>query len=237
MNYDGVSKIFIFADESGDVGDPLVKPDSSRCFVVNFAVATEEGVTSLEMLASGFKFFNLYKKELKYLRGKGLKNFSHGIGYLTNVVFYEIVIDKTHYTGPYLRGVDNSVKVYSPNPHLFRNFILKIGLEHIVTAEKLFRFEDRIELVIDRYLFKVAHEENLKKYLAQYARARLPKFLHVTQVDSRYCLPIQVLDMVQKTKNVGAAGVNFCEAIPVPLSLQNGKGPVFPLGPVPNPRH
>ena len=57
MDYNDTSKIFIFIDESGDTGDPRVHSTSSKTFTINLAVATDEGVTSLETSGAGFKIF------------------------------------------------------------------------------------------------------------------------------------------------------------------------------------
>ncbi len=222
MDYKNAKKVFIFVDESGDVGDPLVTPDSSDHFVITLAVATSDGVMELDMLASGFKTYTLYKKELKHLKKKGLRAISDGLKYLTGVVLYEIVINKRQYVGPYLR---NTVR-FPSNRRMFRNFILKVALEYVVHSEQLQK-PTEVEVVIDRYLANQSHAENLREYLIGY----LPVLHYVLQVDSRYCTPIQILDIVQKVKDIEGADDNLCQSIPVPFSLQNEKGPDFPNGP------
>ena len=228
MDYDNTSKIFIFIDESGDTGDPRVHSASSKAFTINLAVATDEGVTSLETFSAGFKFFNFYKKELKTLSGKNLKRFAENFKYLTDVMFYEITIDKDKYVGPYWRDGR-----YPRNDKFFRSFILRVALEHVAASEHLLSFQKPIELVIDRYMDSKKAEDNLISYLKSKSyHINLPNFVHIVQVDSRYCLPIQVLDVLQKMKKRNYFEHDFCKIIPVPASLlQNEKSPDVPTGP------
>ena len=212
MDYDKTKKVFIFADESGDPGDPLLHTDSTDTFTITLCVATSEGVRNLEVAVSGFKFFHNYKKELKNLRKGGLKNLAGIVNHLSDVVFYEIVINKRQYCGPYLRDVGK----YHRNPRVFRNFILRVALEYVVSAEDLLLFQKPIELVIDRYLDSLEMENNLKEYLMHPHRVNLPKFSHIEQVDSEYCPAIQMLDVVQKMKEIESV---FVKSIAVPSNL------------------
>lgn len=233
MDYRKTKKIFIFIDESGDVGDPLVHQSSSRHFTINIGVATEQGVEDMEHLIAGFKFFNNHKKELKKIDGENLKNLTEKIPYLSDVQFYEMTIDKMRYTGPYLKDGR-----YQRNPLWFRNFILKKALEYISVEESLFAFGKPIELIIDRYAENKKDSDNLRTYLTENTLSRtrkdvfsrrfqinLPKILpaHVVQVDSRYCLPIQLLDIIQRAKCVCDMS-RLCVSIPA-ASLQSERGP------------
>lgn len=216
MDYENAKVVFMFVDESGDTGDPFEHPDSTDNFIINIAIATDTGVMELDMLAAGYRTYNVYKKELKRMKKKGLKIISDGLHHLTNVMLYEIVINKRQYVGPYLRSTSR----YQPNQRLFRNFILKVALEYITHSENLLKVQKPIELIIDRYLTNKNHEQNLREYLEKQF-VRLPTFRHMIQVDSRYCPPIQVLDIVQKIKEIDSMGGNLCVTIPIPPSLQS----------------
>ena len=146
------------------------------------------------------------------MREGGLKNLATVVSHLSGVAFYEIVIDKRQYRGPYLRDVGK----YPKNPRVFRNFILRIALEYVAAVEGLLLFPKPIELVIDRYLDSRKMENNLKEYLMHPHRVNLPKFSHIEQVDSEYCPAIQMLDVIQKVKEVEGVGVM---SIPVPYGL------------------
>ena len=54
MDYSKAKKVFIFADEGGDPGDPLLHGDSTGVFTITLCVATNEGVRNLEIAVSGF---------------------------------------------------------------------------------------------------------------------------------------------------------------------------------------
>ena len=58
MDYGKTKKVFIFADETGDPGDPLLHKDSTDTFIVTLCVATSKGVRNLEVAVSGFKIFS-----------------------------------------------------------------------------------------------------------------------------------------------------------------------------------
>ena len=233
MDYSKAKKLFVFIDESGDAGDPVAHRSSSQHFTINIGIVTEQGVGDIEYLIAGFKFFNGHKKELKKLSGKNLKNLVEKIPYLNDVQFYEMMIDKTKYIGPYLRDGK-----YQRNPLWFRNFVLKKALEYISAKELLFTFGKPIELIIDRYAENKKDSDNLRKYLTEKTLSRtkedifshrhqinLPKILptHVVQVDSRCCLPIQMLDIIQRAKSVCDMS-RLCVSIPA-VSLQSERGP------------
>ena len=112
-------------------------------------------------------------------------------------------------------------------------FIIRIALEYVAASEHLLSFQKPIELVIDRYIDSKAAEDNLIMYLKSNSyHINLPKFIHIVQVDSRYCLPIQVLDVLQKIKEKNYFGYNLYNNIPVSVRLlYNEKSPDVPTGP------
>ena len=209
MDYSTTKRVFIFADESGNVGDPEKHTSASPTFTINIAVATDDGVQNMGYLISGFKFFNDHKKELKKLKGEHLKSFASKIPFLDNVKFYEMIIDKRKYSGPHLRG-----RAYRESLLWFRNFILKETLEYMAKSEKLFSFRKPIELVIDRYAENKEHADNLRDYLIEKCSLLQIQATHIVQVDSRYCPQIQMLDIIQKAKSVYTES-NLCIQVPV----------------------
>ena len=214
MDYENTKRIFIFADESGDTGDPLVYTDCSENFTINIAIATDRGVESIEKLISGFKFFNNYTKELKDLKSKNLEGLMNKISFLSDdVKFYETVIHKRIYNGPYLRDSTR----YSAHSLWFRNFILMKALEYITISENLYAANKDIELIIDRYTDSTQDSNNLREYLANVLPndfpSNIPKILpsRIVFLNSQYCLQIQLLDLIQKFKDKGHA---ICHSVP-----------------------
>ncbi len=183
-----VKRKFIFVDESGDPGIP----GTSGHFAYNILMLDENDIQFIEKELAYFRFYNESYKELKkYTKNnKMLVEMLRKISMRSNIRTY--FLWKKDFTGR-IRGVR------------FRNFILKKSLEKFfneyIYENSHFDIENMpvFEIVIDRYLDgknKDVEEINLKRYLNR--DNNLPKFNHITMVDSRYTPAIQILDIVSE---------------------------------------
>ena len=171
---------FVFIDESGEAGFPGL----SGTFQVNILVVNSDALESLEREISLYKYFLTHSGELKKstnIKNEKILNLLTKISEMEGVEFYYTKVDKTKYVGPHKK-----------NPIRFRNLIFKKTLQNIDLIAK--ERNVNIEVVIDRYIDSVELEDDLKRFLKD--GYGLPKFLHVEQVDSRYCHPIQLLDVL-----------------------------------------
>lgn len=198
MDYKNTKRIFIFVDESGDIGDPQ-HHRSSKHFSINILLTTDTGIKELERLVSSFRFYAGYTKELKDMK--------HKTGQQVIVQSFEkIVLDglsklftlEIDKTSSYFQRLRKQTRNDLTNKYRLRNFLLRISLEYIVQVEKLSNVSP-IEVVIDRYLNNEVLEQVLKQYLMS-PDNKLPKFDAVVQVDSRYCNAIQMVDMMEQYK-------------------------------------
>jgi hypothetical protein len=110
-----------------------------------------------------------------------------------NVLFLSFILEKSKYTGPYLKKIGK--KVFNYNPKMFRNFVIRRSFEY--TFNNLIKIDsekNNLEVVFDRYLESEEDENNLKKYLR--GNYKLPKFEKIVQVDSEYSESVQVSDFI-----------------------------------------
>ena len=187
-------RLYIFLDETGDPGHPD-KPGASLLYQLNIVSTDFPGVTALLKHISGFRYFNDTGRELeKYHRSadKICEIFrtcyeSYGVNFAS---FYVV---KKDFIGPYLH--QNNIKRSSYNPTYFKNYIVRKSLETLFSEVEIDTYTE-IELIFDRYLDNEEEEMNLKRYLRN--NRDLPNLLHITQVDSIYCEPVQSADYLGK---------------------------------------
>ena len=172
---------FVFVDESGDPG---FVDGSSNIFQLNILVIDDDEIRSIEREIYLYKYFLDHHGELKEntnIKNKRMKNLLTKIGDIQGSEFFYTQIDKNKYNGP-----------YKNKPFYFRNMLLKRVLQYL-RKEKYIDDIIETEIVIDRYVNSRLQKNELENYLSD--GYNLPKFLHIEQVDSRYCHMIQVLDM------------------------------------------
>lgn len=187
---------FVFIDESGDPGFPGL----SGAFQLNVLVVDENKMPALEREISLYKYFLDHYGELKKranIKNEKIAHLLEKVEGISGVQFFYTKTNKEKYKGP-----------YQDNPTYFRNLIIKRTLQHI-RKPTLVHDGAELEIVIDRYLDSAEGEKNLKTYLND--GYLLPKFLHIEQVDSRYCHFIQILDILGTfcSKNVTDVGTEI----------------------------
>jgi Protein of unknown function (DUF3800) len=194
-----MSKVFIFIDESGDAGKHTDSA-SSKYYQLNIVLATREMLEDIALQFSRFRFFTDAKKELdNYLRWKWfdviLDIFTklHKDSGVRNMIFR---IEKENYVWPYYQGSEHNAKK-------FRNFIIRIALEHLFSMTwirdgmwtQVAQIPEK-EIIIDRFLENRDDEENLQKYLM--GNYHLSYIQHITQIDSQYSEHLQYADVLGK---------------------------------------
>ncbi len=182
---------FVFIDETGDPGHPEQR-DASPYYQLNILSIKKSGLGKLSREFSRFRYFLQANKELERYVRENRSIFIDLCRLLSNdeALFYSFCIDKQRYVGPYLKNIGRGRFEY--NPKLFRNFIIRKSLEEFFKLNPA-GVGQEIELVIDRFLDNEEDENNLKKYL--HNNYKLPKFLHIVQIDSRYSDAVQVVDV------------------------------------------
>jgi hypothetical protein len=186
--------IFVFVDETGDPGHPS-DTSASRYYQLNIAVTHRDSLKHLHKHLAAFRYFKESGKELKkHTRdSKILGQVFQDLAIKNNISFYSFILNKESYTGPYLKKLGK--EEYQYNSKKFRNFIIRMSLEHVfrelvtVDGER-----NNIELVFDRYLESDDDETNLKQYLR--GNYNLPHFERIVQVDSEYSDAVQVSDYI-----------------------------------------
>jgi len=172
---------FIFIDESGDPGFPGL----SDTYQLNILVVDDDKVPDIEREISLYKYFLDHHGELKNktnIKNQQIKNLLIKVNCLKGVNFFHTRIVKDSYTGS-----------HKNKPTFFRNMLIKRMLQAL-RKQNILSDDIGIEIVIDRYISSFDQELDLKKYLND--GYNLPKFLHIEQVDSRYCQLIQILDVL-----------------------------------------
>lgn len=218
------NKKLIFIDENGDVG---IHRDSSEHFMIGALVVDHKGVEIIRKVFSDFRYWKPFVGELKKVIKVKEVNKTLDAIILSNehINFYYVNIDKKNYIGPYLK----KVKKDDLDTHKFRNFILRNLLEGIP------EIRDRsveYEVIIDRYISGDDLERNLKDYLQN--NYNLPTFESVVQVNSIYCEPIQVMDLIFRGVKNETLNQDLLREVKTPSLIKKEKGPDYPMGPVPN---
>jgi hypothetical protein len=190
----GKGRVFLFVDETGDPGHPN-QTSSSRYYQLNIVIIHRESLANMHKHLSAFRYFKDSGKELKKhtYDSKLLARVFEDLFKKSNVLFTSFILEKSKYTGPYLKKFGKSAFAYNPNK--FRNFVVRRSLEHIFS--KLVDIDsenNNIEIVFDRYLESESDEESLKKYLR--GNYNLPAFEKIVQVDSEYSEAVQVSDFI-----------------------------------------
>ncbi|NOQ67905.1 DUF3800 domain-containing protein, partial [Patescibacteria group bacterium] len=101
-----------------------------------------------------------------------------------------VYVDKKNYKGNYLNDRD----IYSRDSTRFRHFIMRRLLEFHFENNKM--QSEEIELIIDRFHSTESKEQQMRNYLRNENFYNLPKFLYITQADSRYVELLQIADWI-----------------------------------------
>lgn len=182
---------FVFIDETGDPGHPDQR-DASRYYQLNLLAVNRPLLGKISSEFSRFRYFAGAGRELERYVGKYRRVFTDLIYVLANsgAFFYSFCLNKERYVGPYLKNIGREKYDYSPR--LFSNFIIRKSLETFFQEHPAQEGQE-IELVFDRFLAKEDDEKNLKEYLR--GNYKLPRFLHIVQVDSMYSDAVQIVDI------------------------------------------
>lgn len=194
-----LERIFLFIDETGDPGHPNQR-DASSFYQINIVVAVRSGIRNMVEHFSRFRYFCDANKEFeKYLPKEmdKIRDLFVLCSQHPGILFFSFYLNKKDYKGPYMNGSGK----YSYDPKKFRNFVVRMALEKVCLQILSSTIDDfstlpEIELVFDRYLSGEDDESNLKQYLR--GNYKLPKFLHIVQVDSEYSDLIQISDLLGK---------------------------------------
>jgi len=187
------SRTFLFLDEVGDQG---IGKHSSDFYIITVAVTTRDGLKYLTPQLARLRYFLDATKEFKdHYKGRAVQNKTLDLlSYIADIEdfhAFSFYLNKHNFTGPYLHKTESES---THNPSRFRNFTIRIALEILYNNLPSHFNNPEMELVIDRFLTKPDEEINLRAYLNN--NYNLPYFLHVTQVDSQYCDPIQFTDLL-----------------------------------------
>ena len=180
---------FIFIDESGDPGS------ATDYYIQGLLHITDESLKKLSPHIGAFRYFGGIKKELKSTRLNPLQR-EHLLSIIkicmADNIFANatvVYVDKAHYIGPYL---DDGLTKRDPTK--FRHLIIRRLLEFHFDMHK--SASQEIELVFDRFHSSEKGEQSLRNYLRTDKKHILPKFLHITQADSRYVEFLQIADWI-----------------------------------------
>ena len=182
------NKKFIFIDESGDLG---VHENSSEYFAVGALVVDYESMKDLNRILSDFRYWRCFYPELKRinnpLQERIYETFNNIIFKKEHINFYYIKIDKNSFIQPFLNSIGKS----ELNTEKFRNLIFVTLLKNI---EEIQNRNFGYEIIIDRYSNNAKTENELRIYIKN--DSNLPNFESVSLVNSIYCEPIQIIDLV-----------------------------------------
>ena len=199
LKSDRNDRLFIFIDESGDTGLPGV--NSSKYFIINILTCNTDSVNKIEKHFSRYRYFRHADKEFKKYKGnvdsqRILNELCGHVSSVNGVSMFSFYIDKGKYVGPYLNKIGKSVEDY--NSTRFRDFLIRTVLEkvfeHVPVIKKCDYNFRSIEIVIDRYLESIKDQESLKLYFNE--NYNLPHIQFVNHIDSLYCAPLQVVDVL-----------------------------------------
>jgi hypothetical protein len=199
LKSDRNDRLFVFIDESGDVGLPGI--NSSKYFMINILACNTDSVNKVEKHFSRYRYFRYADKEFKKYKSNTdsqriLNELCLHVCKVDGVSLFSFYLDKEKYIGPYLNKIHKSIEDYDSTK--FRNFLIRTALEKVfeytpVITRSAYDFRS-IELVIDRYLEGITDQNSLKAYLNE--NYNLPQIQFINHVDSLYCAPLQVVDVI-----------------------------------------
>lgn len=184
-----MSKLFIFVDESGDIGDPDIS-GSTDYYQLNILITSYKGIHCISRHLSEFRYFLNLEKELKeYWHYKAvrpkminlIKKVHSNIEDIKSYVFY---YDKKLLNT--LFGIKDGIKI--------RNTILKTSLLYL-EHDSVFKSIDSVELILDRYLDSKEQQESLRTLL-QYSSIFPIQIHHISHIQSVYSDMLQYIDLV-----------------------------------------
>ena len=192
-------RLFVFIDESGDVGLPGI--NSSKYFMINILTCNTDSINKVEKHFSRYRYFRHADKEFKKYKSNAdsqriLNELCLHVCKVDGVSLFSFYLDKEKYIGPYLNKIGKSMEDYDPTR--FRDFLIRTVLEKVfehvpVIKESDYNFRS-IEVVIDRYLESIKDQESLKVFFNE--NYNLPHIQFVNHIDSLYCAPLQVVDVL-----------------------------------------
>lgn len=180
---------YIFIDESGDPGFS----GGSSHYMVGALHVDEPTLDHLRMHLAAFRYHGEVQNEFKQtswadkLNPKAirllqcLEDFTTSGGIVSTVTW----LDKNKYKlhkGPYTADGQT---------HQFRHYQLRRLLEHHRARRA---WGTKLDVVLDRWGQSVEVKRNLEDYLKGNTNLR-PEINHVTFVDSKYCDPVQIIDI------------------------------------------
>ncbi|MCK5413058.1 MAG: DUF3800 domain-containing protein [Candidatus Pacebacteria bacterium] len=181
---------FLFIDESGDPGT------STDYFIMGLIHITDLSFKKLNIHLGAFRYFGEIKNELKSTRlnkiqkEKLLDILNFSIDKNNFVTASAVYVNKNDYQGNYLKENEK----YSIDSTKFRHFMMRRLLEfHFENNEAQ---SNEIELIIDRFHSTENKEQQMRNYLRNETFYNMPKFLHITQADSRYVELLQIADWI-----------------------------------------
>ena len=188
---------YLFIDESGDPGNG--EGSSSDYYVELVLDISNEALHSFVTHTTNWRYITRTFHEIKrFPRNLGLKTFIDPLsqlmdhGYMSCSAVYLL---KDNYTGPYLKPSSRK----GEDPIRFRNFVHRQLLEHHFAGFPA--SEETIEIVFDRYDMPREDIVNLEDYL--HGNFKLPRFKHISHVDSAYTEALQVTSrLVTRVKDI-----------------------------------
>ena len=218
------NKKLIFIDENGDTG---MHPDSSKHFMIGALVVNHKGIEIVRKVFSDFRYWKPFVAEFKKVIyvDEINKTLNNVVLPSEHIQFYYTMINKKEYVGPYLR----EIKKTELDTHKFHNFVMRNLLEGI---EEIKDETIEYEVVIDRYTSGQIFEKGLVEYLQD--NHNLPKFESIVQVNSIYCEPIQIVDLIFRGIKNNVLKQELLREVRMGSSHKKEKGPDYPMGPVPN---
>jgi hypothetical protein len=199
LKSDRNDRLFVFIDESGDVGLPGI--NSSKYFMINILTCNTDSVNKVEKHFSRYRYFRHADKEFKKYKSNTdsqriLNELCLHVCKVDGVSLFSFYLDKERYIGPYLNKIGKSLEDYEPTK--FRNFLIRTALEEVFRLMPVIKQSDynfrSIEIVIDRYLEGIKDQEILKIYFNE--NYNIPHIQFINHIDSLYCAPLQVVDVL-----------------------------------------
>ena len=211
---------YLFVDESGDPGYRLDPASgellSSPHYVAAVLHVTDDAFVHINRHMAAFRYYSGMNRELKLPRNQDtatrlLQPVAAMVESGVNVWASAVFMDKQRYSGGYL----GPQSILPESPTKFRNFVLRLLLEH--HFEQFPLKTEQYDLVLDRVEMTKGDRDNLELYLAQNLSIPTPR--HVTHASSIYVDGLQIVHHIAN----GYRDVPFGHDIPGELGFVSAR--------------
>jgi hypothetical protein len=177
--------LYVFIDETGDVGDGT--GDSSSYYGELALAVKVDCLPDLNKHLLNWRYCRRIIREMtrppKHEDAEAFLNPFPELCRNDTFACSCVYLQKHNYLGPYLKPKE------SYNPIKFRNYVHRLLLEWHFTNNHPME-DEQIEIVFDRFDMSKEDEENLTDYLQN--NWNLPSFKHIVHADSKYVETLQL---------------------------------------------